>query len=1035
MVIHNGPKAADTVGVIIEAKKPGNKSEMISPARPNAKALHELISYYLHERYLNDNKEVKHLIVTNTWEWYIFDAADFENFFFDNKKLVKNYKDWNDGMLVGDTTDWFYEEVAKPFIDKELAELHATYFNLKDAKDIISSSDKEDDILLVNLYKVLSGEHLLKKPFANDSNRLNKEFYNELLHILGLEEIKEGSKKLIDRKTGEKRDEGSLLENTINSLTVRNKLIAFPNPGQFGETNEQQIYSLALELCINWLNRILFLKLLEGQLKQYHKGDTSFNFLNAKRINDYDELDELFFEVLALETNKRSSSVNSKFGNIPYLNSSLFEISDLESKTIQIGSLKGRLEIPLYSNTVLKDNNEKKLSGKKNTLHYLFEFLGAYNFASDSAELIQEENKSIINASVLGLIFEKINGYKDGSFFTPGFITMYMCRETIRRAVMQKFREADGREFEKIRTYEELKDKIDHTDKTDRRKANEIINSIKICDPAVGSGHFLVSALNELIAIKADLGVLTHRNGNRVKEYKITVANDELIILDKETSKPFAYVLNQQQQPVDELQDLQETLFHEKQTIIENCLFGVDINPKSVTICRLRLWIELLKNAYYTKESKYRELETLPNIDINIKCGNSLINQFRLDEDLKAATPYFVKKILEYKSWVADYKNENDKEKKRGIRQLINDLKKGFLSKITDRNPVKIKLTKLTEEFLNKYVNEKLFSQDLTTSQKKDKERLDKEIKKLDEELDAYIKNPIYDNAFEWRFEFPEVLDNNGNYVGFDVVIGNPPYFSLSKDEGNVFYETHFNTFNRTGDIYCLFYELGNKILRPNQLLTFITSNKWMRASYGRGLREFFINETNPYFLFDFSWYQVFENASVDTNILSFRKSTFENNLNGCLAGKDFNLEQLSHYVTNNSFPITSLESSYWSIVSLDAQKIKTKIENIGKKIEDWNLKVNYGIKSGYNVAFQINTETREKLIKKDKKNEEIIVPFLRGRDIERFGYNFANLYLINSYNGFLVTIKECQKNIKKDTKGGFLYRDKGSKSWKNAKE
>ena len=207
-----------------------------------------------------------------------------------------------------------------------------------------------------------------------------------------------------------------------------------------------------------------------------------------------------------------------------------------------------------------------------------------------------------------------------------------------------------------------------------------------------------------------------------------------------------------------------------------------------------------------------------------------------------------------------------------------------------------------------------------------------------------------------------------------------------------------------------------------------------MRASYGRELRKFFINETNPYFLFDFSWYQVFENASVDTNILSFRKSTFENNLNGCLAGKDFNLDQLSHYVRNNSLPITSLESSYWSIVSQDAQKIKTKIEDIGKKIEDWNLKVNYGIKSGYNEAFQINTETREKLIKKGKKNEEIIVPLLRGRDIERFGYSFANLYLINTYNGFLVTIKDSQKNIKEDPKGRFLYKDEESKTWKKAK-
>ena len=700
MVIHNGPKSSDTVGVIIEAKKPSNKSEMISNTKPNAKALHELMSYYLHERYINDNKEIKHLIITNIWEWYIFDAADFEKFFYGNKKLTQSFKDWHNGVLVGTKTDWFYDEVAKPFIDKELTELPATYFNLKDVKEIISNENNADDEQLVNLYKLLSGEYLLKKPFANDSNRLNKEFYNELLHILGLEERKEGSKKLIDRKAEGKRDEGSLLENTINILTVRNKLSALDNPRQFGETTEEQLYSLALELCINWLNRILFLKLLEGQLTQYHRGDKKFNFLNEKRINDYDELDELFFEVLALETNKRSASVNTKFENIPYLNSSLFEISDLETKTIQIGSLKGRLEIPIYNSTVLKDDKEKRRTGKKNTLHYLFDFLDAYDFASDGSQLIQEQDKGIINAAVLGLIFEKINGYKDGSFFTPGFITMYMCRETIRKAVVQKFKELGGKDFEKTETYEELKDRIEHTDKAVRKKANNIINAIKICDPAVGSGHFLVSALNEIIAIKADLGVLCYRDGNRVKEYKISVANDELVILDKETAKPFAYILNQQQQPIDELQALQETLFYEKQTIIENCLFGVDINPKSVTICRLRLWIELLKNAYYTNESKYSELETLPNIDINIKCGNSLISRFKLDDDLGEV---FRSKKYSHQSYliaVAAYKSTRDKAGKEELKQFLKEIEAEFMSTVLNKHPYRKILSEKRAELI-----------------------------------------------------------------------------------------------------------------------------------------------------------------------------------------------------------------------------------------------------------------------------------------------------------------------------------------------
>jgi adenine-specific DNA-methyltransferase len=212
------------------------------------------------------------------------------------------------------------------------------------------------------------------------------------------------------------------------------------------------------------------------------------------------------------------------------------------------------------------------------------------------------------------LIFEKINGYKDGSFFTPGFITMYMCSETIRKAVVQKFNETKNWKCEDI---DALYNKIE-----DIKEANDIINSLKICDPAVGSGHFLVSALNEILAIKNDLKILCDKKGRRLKNYQFEVVNDELIVTD-EDGELFEYNPTNK-----ETQRIQETLFHEKQTIIEGCLFGVDINPNSVKICRLRLWVELLKNTYYKNKT---ELETLPNIDINIKCGNSLISRFELD--------------------------------------------------------------------------------------------------------------------------------------------------------------------------------------------------------------------------------------------------------------------------------------------------------------------------------------------------------------------------------------------------------------------
>ncbi|NCU37386.1 class I SAM-dependent DNA methyltransferase, partial [Candidatus Falkowbacteria bacterium] len=456
---------------------------------------------------------------------------------------------------------------------------------------------------------------------------LDKRFYSEMLHIIGLNETKEGSKKLIGRNKEDLRNSGSILEDAMIQLDSLDKIGRLEKPRQFGETHQERLFNVALELSITWLNRILFLKLLEAQLITYHdsprssaKSDESYAFLNIKKVKSYDDLNSLFFQVLARKSDERNPDVKQVFEKVPYLNSSLFEPTEIEQVTLFISNLRDDKTIPILPSTVLKDEHGKKRTGSLNTLEYLFAFLSAYDFSSEGSEKIQEENKTLINASVLGLIFEKINGYKDGSFFTPGFITMYMCRETIRKAVVQKFNET---KHWNCKNLDDLYDKID-----DRREANEIVNSIKICDPAVGSGHFLVSALNEIIAVKNDLRILQDRDGKRLKEYQVEVVNDELIVTDDD-GELFGYNPKSK-----ESQRIQEALFHEKQTIIENCLFGVDINPNSVKICRLRLWIELLKSAYYKNAT---ELETLPNIDINIKCGNSLVSRFALDADLKQA--------------------------------------------------------------------------------------------------------------------------------------------------------------------------------------------------------------------------------------------------------------------------------------------------------------------------------------------------------------------------------------------------------------
>jgi hypothetical protein len=435
----------------------------------------------------------------------------------------------------------------------------------------------------------------MKQPFANDSNTLDRNFYHELLHIIGLKEVKKGSQKLIQRAPESERQPGSLLENAITILESEGIIGFFNKKEQYGAEKQEQLFNIALELVITWINRILFLKLLEAQLVRYHRNDESYKFLNVSTLPDYDALNKLFFQVLAVKPEKRNDKVRDAFSKIPYLNSSLFDPNELEGHTIRISNLEDEYELPYLKQTVLKDNKGKRRTGKQDSLKYLFEFLDAYDFASEGSEDIQEENKNLINASVLGLIFEKINGYKDGSFFTPGFITEYMARETIRRAVVQKFNEEKGW---KLDDFNALKEKID-IDKKGREEANRIINSLKICDPAVGSGHFLVSALNEIIALKSELKVLSYRDGKRMKLYSARVENDELIVEDNDEGCIFEYKLSKQGTIIPEKQNVQEAIFHEKQTIIENCLFGVDINANSVKICRLRLWIELLKSAYY----------------------------------------------------------------------------------------------------------------------------------------------------------------------------------------------------------------------------------------------------------------------------------------------------------------------------------------------------------------------------------------------------------------------------------------------------
>jgi hypothetical protein len=1037
LVIHNGATAVTSVGVIIEAKKPANKAEMMTTEKINSKAFQELVLYYLRERITNKNLEVKYLIATNINEWFIFDSILFDRIFSQNKQFVKKFTDFEEGRLSDTKTDFFYKQIAEPFINEITSEIEFTHFNINDYQKSLRNTDKTDDNSLISLFKLLSPEHLLKLPFTNDSNTLDKGFYTELLHIIGLTESKEGGKKIINRNKSGERNSGSILENAIIQIDSSDKLLRMDNRHKFGENTDEQLFNIALELTITWINRILFLKLLEAQLLTYHRGDKKYLFLNAEKITNYDDLNSLFFQVLAKRHEDRNEDVKNMFRDVPYLNSSLFEPTEIEQATIFISNLKDGKPIPILSQTILKDTQGRKRTGELSALEYLFEFLSSYDFASEGSEEIQEDNKTLINASVLGLIFEKINGYKDGSFFTPGFITMYMCRETIRRAVIQKFN--DKKEWN-CKDIDELYNRIE-----DRDEANQIVDSIKICDPAVGSGHFLVSALNEMISIKNDLKILQDRDGKRLKEYQVEVVNDELVVTD-EDGDLFEY------NPANkESQRIQETLFHQKQTIIEKCLFGVDINPNSVKICRLRLWIELLKNSYY---KSLNELETLPNIDINIKCGNSLVSRFSLDADLKDALKKSKWTIDSYRIAVDTYRNAESKEQKREMEKLIADIKSDFRSEISVNDPKIKKLGLKRGELFNLTKTKELFDEGIkeTKKWKKQVSELTAEINKLEDEIDGIKNNKIFENAFEWRFEFPEVLNNDGDYVGFDVVIGNPPYIEFKKlnVKQKKQLEQTFQTAKGKYDLFIPFIELSNNIGNAKSLHSYILPSMFIKRDFGKEARRFIAAKFFIINLIDFTDYQVFEEATVFPFIYVFSKQNISDNTkvtiiphNKYLTNnlvEDILNGRLLNYADVFKKAQTSINTiTPWNINNSIKSELLDKLVSNHRviRLKEITEHIFVGIQSGMDSVFFLKEED----ILYNNLERELLHPILKGKDVNKYSIQWSNTYVIYPYtkNNELIKENELQNkypNIytyllsKKEELSQREYFNKSNKVW-----
>ncbi len=789
-----------------------------------------------------------------------------------------------------------------------------------------------------------------------------------------------------------------------------------------------------MALLIAWNNRILFLRLLESLLISFNHFDKPF--LTTENFKDFNALNTLFFEVLAKKNSERSQDTKEDkiLEKIPYLNSSLFDQTPLESKGYKIRSLDNE-PLEIYPKSVLKKHEEYQKQKDLPLLEYLFAFLHAYDFTTTPKDIKDNTNTSesrLINPSVLGLVFEKLNGYKEGSFYTPSFITSYMCKESIKKIVLDKFNAIYQWDCKNLKA---LREKIDRN--FSNEKAKEYLNTLltlRICDPAVGSGHFLVSALNEMVWVAYDLGLIVS-----LYRYELKLENDEIIIHHKLTGEIFKYTIPHSEN--DPHHHIQKELFNLKKDIIENCLFGVDINPNSCEITKLRLWIELLKYSYYIFEEgkNTHDLETLPNIDINIKCGNSLIFNFPLNSKLTIGqTPEFARQlkteIKEYKNSVMLYKEGLGEKTK--ILQNIAKLKSLITNYFIEQHQANKHLKESLKAFISEYGDgifdlSTEFGMEMLKIARKNNYKFNPTLENMKpnpigveanrllikiKECYEILENLRNSKALEWRFEFPEVLDDEGNFLGFDCIIGNPPYIRQEKikDLKPLLQKQYHDFYNSSSDIYTYFFALAFNLLKEKGFNAFITSNKYTRAQYGAKLREFLLKNTTIISYMELSALKVFESATVDTSIINALKQlpTKES------VFKYYEPIKNDKEDLKNACPLSikqnALKTESFIFANATLLDLRDKIEQNGTPLKDWGIQINYGIKTGSNEAFIIPTEKRDEILKncddtqKDgmgmserERTKELIKPILRGRDIKRYRYERVGEWLINTHNGY----------------------------------
>ncbi|GAA9892865.1 class I SAM-dependent DNA methyltransferase [Helicobacter pylori] len=985
------------VWVLIEVKALNNRNEFPKDREnPLSKAFCQMVFYFLKE--IENNNSLKHAIICNAHEFFLFDCKDFCTLFQNDKEITKLHKNCASKEGTDHKTKRFYSDLEE-YLKKDFeGELRYTHFNL--------NSDDPKELI----YQVLSHEVLLKQKKTLDANTLNKDFYEELLYILGLEEQNEKGKILIKPS------------HTQNSLSDALKK-------EYKNLDDEEV----MALLIAWNNRILFLRLLESLLISFDHFEEPF--LTTENFKDFNALNTLFFEVLAKKNNEREIKEDKILGKIPYLNSSLFDKTPLESNGHEIKWLDNE-SLEIYPKSIFKKDEKYKNEKDLPLLEYLFTFLHAYDFTTTPKDIKDNKNTSesrLINPSVLGLVFEKLNGYKEGSFYTPSFITSYMCKESITPIVLDKFNQKYNTECENL---EELRNYLTNTSyKEDKRKEYlQLLLALRVCDPAVGSGHFLVSALNEMVRIAYELGLIAS-----LYRHSLRLENDEIIIQHTPTGEIFNYTKPHSEN--DPHHQIQKELFELKKSIIENCLFGVDINPNSCEITKLRLWIELLKYSYYIFEEgkNTNALETLPNIDINIKCGNSLIFNFPLNSKLTIGqTLEFSKnlkaEIKEYKNSVMFYKEGLGEKAK--ILQNIAKLKSLIINYFIEQHQAKRHLKESLKAFISEYGDgifdiSTAFGMEMLkiarhkdnnykfvpTLTKKQPNPIGVEANKLlikIKECYETLENLKNSKTLEWRFEFHEVLDDEGDFLGFDCIIGNPPYIRQEqiREIKPLLQKQYPDFYNSTADIYTYFFALSYHLLKEKGFNAFITSNKYARAKYGAKLRELLLKKTTIVSYMELNALKVFESATVDTSIMSFIKQ--EPPKESLFKYYEPTPDDKNDLKSARSLPMkqNALSTESFIFANTSLLDLRDKMESIGTPLKDWDIQIYRGILTGANEAFIIPTEKREEILnacktqEERKRTETLIKPILRGKDIKRYSYEWAGEWVINTHNGYTSNLK-----------------------------